>query len=142
PVKEDLALVLERSMACVVGQMIEHYRGRQTVGLGLWKRLQLDMQAARREKLDAVEVADPLHPRGTVTPLATYGRALLLSIAQAGAMTHRSLEATLALTALFAHLVESAMLDSKEGDRTAPQEGTGGVAIRRTGRVRVVAIGG
>jgi len=125
-----------------VGQMIEHYRARQTVGLALWKRLQQDMQAARRGKLDAVEVADPLHPRGTATPLATYGRALLLSIAQAGAMTHRSLEATLALTALFAHLVESAMLDSKEGGRAGPQEGMAGVGIQRTGRVRVVAIGG
>jgi hypothetical protein len=126
PRRKDLAVALERSMACVVGQMIEHYRARQTVGLALWKRLQQDMQAARREKLDAVEVADPLHLRGTAAPLATYGRALLLSIAQAGAMTHRSLEATLALTALFAHLVESAMLDSKEGGRAVAQEGMAG----------------
>jgi hypothetical protein len=141
--RKDLAVALERSMACVVGQMIEHYRARQTVGLASWKRLQQYMQAARQEKLDAVEVADSLHPRGTTTCLATYGRALLLSIAQAGAMTYRSLEATLALTALFAHFVESAMLDTKEGGgRTGPQEGMAGVGIQRTGRIRVVAIGG
>src|SRR6185295_1310655 len=85
----------------------------------------------------------PLDPRGASTPHATYGRALLLSIAQAGAMTHRNLEATLALTASFAHLVEVAMLEAKEGGgQPGPASSVAGVGIRRTGRIRVVAVGG
>lgn len=143
PVRTDPALPLQRGMACVVSQMIEHYRARQSVGLALWKKLQGRMQVAARQKLDGVPVPDALHPRGAVTPQATYGRALLLSIAQAGAMTYRSLEATLALTALFAHLVESVMLDKKEGGGSAgPQDGIAGVGIKRTGRIRIVAVGG
>ncbi|HEX9192320.1 MAG TPA: hypothetical protein VF871_01005 [Burkholderiales bacterium] len=143
PARQDLARPLQRCMACLVSQMIEHYRARQSVGLALWRRLQERMQAANREKLDAVVVRDPLNPQGATTPLATYGRALLLSIAQAGAMTHRNLEATLALTTLFAHLVESAMLDKEEGAGDArPEGGIAGVGIKRAGRIRVVAAGG
>jgi hypothetical protein len=143
PARKDLAGALQRCMACVVSQMIEHYRARQSVGLALWRRLQESMQAANREKLDAGVVRDPLNPQGVTTPLATYGRALLLSIAQAGAMTHRNLEATLVLTALFAHLVESAMLDKNEGAGNArPQGEIAGVGIKRAGRIRVVEAGG
>ncbi len=141
--RKDAAEALQRSMACIVSQMIEHYRARQSVGLALWKELQQRMQAAVREKLDAVQVADLLYSRGTATPHETYGRALLLSIAQAGAMTHRSLEATLTLTALFADLVELAMLDSSEVEgRVRPPGGMAGLGIQRTGRIRVVAVGG
>jgi hypothetical protein len=142
--RRHLARALQRSMACVVGQMIEHYHARRSVGLAAWQRLQQRMQIARREKLDAVEVPDPLNPHGAATPLATYGCAMLLSIAQAGAMTHRSLDATLALAALFAHLVELAMLDHSEGSdvRADPQTGMAEVGIQRTGRIRVVVVGG
>ena len=143
PARQDLARPLQRCMACLVSQMIEHYHARQSVGLALWKRLQERMQAANREKLDAEVVPDPLNPRGALTPLATYGRALLLSIAQADAMTHRNLEATLTLTALFAHLLESAMLDQNEGAGNArPRGGIAGVGIKRAGRIRVVVAGG
>ncbi len=143
PFRKDAAGALQRSMACIVNQMIEHYRARQSVGLALWKGLQQRMQTAVREKLDAVQVPDLLYPRGMATAHETYGRALLLSIAQAGAMTHRSLEATLLLTALFADLVELAMLDSSEVEgRARPPGGVAGVGIQRTGRIRVVAVGG
>jgi hypothetical protein len=143
PARQDLARPLQRCMACLVSQMIEHYHARHSVGLALWKRLQERMQVANREKLDAVVVPDPLNPQGAVTPLATYGRALLLSIAQADAMTHRDLEATLTLTALFAHLVESAMLDKNEGAGNARSRGgIAGVGIKRAGRIRVVVAGG
>ena len=126
-------------MACMVSQMIEHYRGRQTVEAGLWKRLQAQLQIGTAEKLNATRVPDPLDPRGTVTPLGAYGRALLLSIAQAGAMAQRNLEATLALTAMFADLVEVTILDQTPGKAPPMAQGvTGGVGIQRTGRIRVV----
>src|SRR5947209_1353212 len=141
--RQDLAYPLQRCMACLVNQMIEYYRARQSVEPALWKRLQERMQVADREKLEAVVVPDPFNPRGALTPLATYGCALLLSIAQAGAMTHRNLEATLVLTALFAHLVESAMLDKNEGAGNArPQGEIAGVGIKRAGRIRIVVAGG
>jgi cyclic-di-GMP-binding protein len=143
PARQDLAYPLQRCMACLVSQMIEHYRARQSVGPSLWKRLQERMQVANQEKLEAVVVPDPFNPRGALTPLATYGCALLLSIAQVGAMTHRNLEATLALTALFAYLVDSAMLDKNEdAGITHSQGGIAGVGIKRAGRIRIVVAGG
>ncbi len=139
-----LARALQRSMTCVVGEMIEHYRARHGVGVAAWQRLQQLMQIARREKLEAVDVTDPLAPREAATPLSTYACALLISIAQAGAMTHRSLDATLALAALFAHLVDFAMLDQHAGDevRAHSQTGMSDARIDRTARIRVVAVGG
>ena len=144
PARKDLGAALQRSMACAVEQMIEHYRARQTVGFALWKRLQRSMQIAIREKLDEVGVPDPLHPRATATPLAIYGCALLLSIAQAGAMAHRNLEATLTLAAVFGHLVELAMIEQGEGGavHATPAGGMAGVSTERTGRIRMVAVGG
>ena len=140
--RKDLAESLQRGMDCLVAQMIEYYRARQNLSPALWNRLQQCIQVAVREKVDAVEVADPLNPRGTATPHATYGRALLLSIAQAGAMTHRSLEATLILTAVFAHLIESTMLDRRERAEAGRHGGIGAVEVQRTGRIRVVVAGG
>src|SRR5260370_1851296 len=52
PARQDLARPLQRCMACLVSQMIEHYHARHTVGLALWKRLQERMQVANRQKLD------------------------------------------------------------------------------------------
>lgn len=122
PARAQRAHALQRCMACVVTQMIEHYRARQTVEAGLWRRLQRHMQAATAEKLGNAPVPDAFDPRGTLTPLAAYGRAPLLSIAQAGAMAQRNLEATLALTAMFAGLVDSTMLDSDPGKAGAAQQ--------------------
>ncbi len=143
PAKSLRAQALQRCMTSMVSQMIEHYRGRQTVEAGLWKRLQRHLQTGTGEKLNATRVADPLDPRGTVTPLGAYGRALLLSIAQAGAMAQRNLEATLALTAMFADLVDVTIMDQDPGKAPPMAQGvTGGVGIQRTGRIRVVGAGG
>lgn len=137
------AFALQRCMSCMVNQMIEHYRARQTVEAGLWRRLQRHMLSATSEKLGGTAVPDPLDPHGTVTPLGAYGRALLLSIAQAGAMAQRNLEATLALTSMFSGLVDSTMLDSDPAKAgPAQQAAAGGVGIQRTGRIRVVGAGG
>jgi len=136
-------LALQRCMASMVSQMIEHYRGRQTVEAGLWKRLQRHLQTGAGEKLNTTRVPDPLDPRGTVTPLGAYGRALLLSIAQAGAMAQRNLEATVALTSMFADLVDVTIMDQDPGKAPPMAQGvTGGVGIQRTGRIRVVGAGG
>jgi len=137
------AHALQRCMACLLSEMVEHYSGRQTVGAALWKRLQGHMRSATKEKLESAQVADSLEPGGTGAPRGAYGRALLLSIAQAGAMAQRNLEATLALTSMFADLVDSTMLDEDPARATpASQAATGGVDIQRTGRIRVVVAGG
>jgi hypothetical protein len=137
---------MQRCMACVVSRMIEHYRARQTVEAGLWNRLQRHMRAAAVDKLDRTRVADTLDPRGKVAPLGAYSQALLLSIAQAGAMTQRNLEASIALSAMFADLVESTILENPPGAVSsagaAPQTPADGVGIKRTGRIRVVDAGG
>ncbi len=137
------AQALQRCMACVVSRMIEHYRARQTVEASLWMRLQRHLRAATAEKLEGARVADPLDPRETVAPRGAYSQALLLSIAQAGAMTQRNLEATIALSAMFADLVDSTVLDDAAGAAKpeAPKPADG-VGIKRTGRIRVVDAGG
>lgn len=144
PESKQRAQALQRCMACMVNQMIEHYRARQTVEAGLWRRLQKHMLAATAHKIAGVRVPDPQDARGSVTPQGAYGRALLLSIAQAGAMAQRNLEATIALTAMFVDLVDSTILDGdlSKAPPVAQKAAVGGVGIQRTGRIRVVGAGG
>lgn len=137
------ALALQRCMACVMGRMVEHYRARQTVEAVLWNRLQRHMRAATTAKLEGARVADPMDPRGKVSPKGIYSQALLLSIAQVGAMAQRILEASVALSAMFADLVEVTLLDADPAKApTQPQAPADGVGIKRTGRIRVVEAGG
>lgn len=133
------AHTIQRCVAAMVTQMIEHYRARQTVEAGLWHRLQRHMLTASAEKFDRTRVQDAFDPSGACTPAGAYGRALLLSIAQAGAMAQRNLEATLALTAQFAEQLDWSLLEDAPKPAAAA---SGGVGIKRTGRIRIVSAGG
>jgi hypothetical protein len=129
-VKQNMAGAVQRAIHTIVSRMIEDYRARQVLDAALWDRLNRLLDQAHAHGLGRHGVTDELNPNQASSIDSTYGRAILLAAAQAGAMTPRNLDATLAMTALLEPFIDcswqpAAITDSPEG-------------LTRTGRLRVL----
>ena len=130
---QNLAACLQRCVHALVSRMIEDYRARQVIEAAVWFSLHNMLDKAQALGLDRVTLPDPLNPNGTSAISNTYGRAVLLASAQAGAMTPRNLDATLALTGLLEPFVDCTW---QAADQVAESR------VESTGRLRVLKAAG
>lgn len=133
--KLQVAGALQRCVHAMVTRMIEDYRARQVIDPVLWELLHRTLDKAASAGAGTISVGDPLNPHGSSTINATYGRAALLAAAQAGAMTPRVLDATLALTALLEPFIDCSW-QPMGGATDASHE------VTRTGRIRIIKAAG
>lgn len=131
----QVAGALQRCVHAMVTRMIEDYRARQVIDPVMWELLHRTLDKAASCGVGAVSVSDPLNPHGRSTINATYGRAALLAAAQAGAMTPRILDATLALTALLEPFIDCSW-QPMGNTVDATHE------VTRTGRIRIIKAAG
>lgn len=130
---QNLAASLQRCVHALVSRMIEDYRARQVIAPGVWLELHRVVDKANALGLDKLPVPDELNPNTVSAINVTYGRAVLLASAQAGAMTPRNLDATLALTGLLEPFIDCTW---QAGDTAAESR------VHSTGRMRVLQAAG
>ena len=130
----NLAGTLQRCVHALVSRMIEDFRARQVIDPALWLELHRIIDKAAELHLNTLSVPDPLNPAGTSAVNTTYGRAVLLASAQAGAMTPRTLDATLALTGVLEPFIDC----SWQGGQAAAETSS----VQATGRLRVLRAAG
>ncbi len=130
---QNLAASLQRCVHALVSRMIEDYRARQVIAPGVWLELHRVVDKANSLGLDKLAVPDELNPNGVSAINVTYGRVVLLASAQAGAMTPRNLDATLALTGILEPYIDCTWQASE-----AVTDST----VSSTGRLRVLKAAG
>ena len=130
---QNLAASLQRCVHALVSRMIEDYRARQVIEPGIWLSLHNMLDKAQALGVDKLSIPDELNPNGVSAISNTYGRAVLLASAQAGAMTPRNLDATLALTGLLEPFIDCSW---QAGDQGAESR------VQSTGRLRVLHAAG
>jgi hypothetical protein len=132
--QQDMAGTLQRAVHTVVSRMIESYRARQVQGPALWDVLNRALARAHAAGIGKHGVVDELNPNHVSSIDTTYGRAVLLAAAQAGAMTPRNLDATLAMTALLEPFIDCSWQPAAGND--------GSPSVTHTGRLRVLRAAG
>ena len=130
---QNLAASLQRCVHALVGRMIEDYRASQVIEPGVWLALHNPLDKSQALGMDRLSIPDELNPNGTSAINATYGRAVLLASAQAGAMTPRNLDATLALTGILEPFIDCSW---QAGDTAAES------SVQAAGRLRVLKAAG
>ena len=130
---QNLAAPLQRCVHALVSRMIEDYRARQVIAPGVWLELHRVIDKANALGVDKISIPDELNPNSVSAINVTYGRIVLLASAQAGAMTPRNLDATLALTGLLEPFIECTW---QAGDAAAESR------VHATGRMRVLHAAG
>lgn len=131
---ENLAGSLQRCVHALVSRMIEDFRARQVIEPGVWLELHRVVDKAHALALHALPVPDDLNVAGTSRISTTYGRAVLLASAQAGAMTPRTLDATLALTGVLESFIDCTWETGTAAAQTS--------SVQATGRLRVLKAAG
>ena len=130
----NLAGSLQRCVHALVSRMIEDFRARQVIEPGLWLALHRMIDKASDLGLNTLAVPDGLNPSGASGVTTTYGRAVLLASAQAGAMTPRTLDATLALTGILEPYIDCSWQSGQAVAETS--------SVQATGRLRVLRAAG
>ena len=130
---QNLAACLQRCVHALVSRMIEDYRARQVIEPAVWFALHNMLDKAQALGVDKVTLPDPLNPNGTSAISNTYGRAVLLASAQAGAMTPRNLDATLALTGLLEPFIDCSWQAAEQAAESR---------VESTGRFRILRAAG
>ena len=130
----NLAGTLQRCVHALVSRMIEDFRARQVIDPGRWLELHRIIDKAAGLGLNTLAVPDPLNPSGSSAVNTTYGRAVLLASAQAGAMTPRTLDATLALTGVLEPFIDCSWQAGQAVAETS--------SVQATGRLRVLRAAG
>ncbi len=130
----NLAGTLQRCVHALVSRMIEDFRARQVIEPGIWLELHRIIDKASELGLNTLTVPDPLNPAGSSAVNTTYGRAVLLASAQAGAMTPRTLDATLALTAVLEPFIDCSWQAGEAMSEIS--------SVQSTGRMRVLRAAG
>ncbi|HEX4326254.1 MAG TPA: hypothetical protein VH105_05515 [Burkholderiales bacterium] len=131
---QDMAGALQRAIHTIVSRMIEGYRARQVLSPALWDALHHLVGQAHALGVGKNGVADELNPNQVSSIDTTYGRAILLAAAQAGAMVPRMLDATLAMTALLEPFIDCSW--QPVGEPEQPH------SVTHTGRLRVLRTAG
>jgi hypothetical protein len=139
------AFSLQRSCGFGVSLLIEHYRARQRIDDGIWDGLTAGYAAALALECQAHACPDLLHPTKTSSVRSTFGRAVLLSICQAGSMAQRNLDATLAIALGWEGYIDCDLVDGPNlvmpaSESPQTPESAGYATMQRTGRVRVVRL--
>ena len=130
----NLAGTLQRCVHALVSRMIEDFRARQVIDPGLWLELHRIIDKAAALGLNTLAIPDPLNPSGSSAVNTTYGRAVLLASAQAGAMTPRTLDATLALTGVLEPFIDCSWQAGQAVAETS--------SVQAAGRLRVLRAAG
>ena len=130
----SLAGTLQRCVHALVSRMIENFRARQVIEPGLWDELHRLITRADELGINTLSVPDPLNPAGASAVNTTYGRAVLLASAQAGAMTPRTLDATLALTGVLEPFIDCSWQAGQALAETS--------SVQAAGRLRVLRAAG
>ena len=130
---QNLAASLQRCVHALVSRMIEDYRARQVIEPGIWLALHRMLDKSHALNLGRLSIPDELNPTGASSLDSTYGRAVLLASAQAGAMTPRNLDGTLALTGILEPYIDCSW---QAGDTQAENR------VQSTGRLRVLRAAG
>ena len=130
---QSLAASLQRCVHALVSRMIEDYRARQVIEPAVWLALHNMLDKSAALGVERLPIADALNPNGVSAINVTYGRAVLLASAQAGAMTPRTLDATLALTGVLEPFIDCSW---QAGDTAAESQ------VQATGRLRVLKAAG
>ena len=131
--RQYIAAALQRCVHALVSRMIEDYRARQVIAPGVWLELHRVLDKASAFGVERLTIPDELNPNGGSGITVTYGRAVLLASAQAGAMTPRNLDATLALTGILEPFIDCSW---QAAEASASQD------LQSTGRMRVLKAAG
>ena len=141
---------LQRGVHAMVSRMIEDFRARQVITSATWLTLRRMVEKAHALEIASIPTTDALNAGQSSTIATTYGRAVLLAAAQAGAMPARHLDATLALTGLLEPFIDCSWEEDDPPAPAAPQapgatpslKKTMRLEVLKTGRLRVLTVAG
>ena len=130
---QHLAASLQRCVHALVSRMIEDHRARQVLEPAVWLALHNMLDKSSALGVERLTIPDELNPNGVSAINVTYGRAVMLAAAQAGAMTPRNLDATLALTGVLEPFIDCTWQAASSDTESS---------LRSTGRLRVLNAAG